>query len=1061
MSNSTTKSSIGLLSDEIIPNNVLKQHYREWQHSAVNHHIIALNVVSCSDNEAFDYLVYSDNIPRRNDGRIRDHILKRYGHIEHGGWWCSGIDLLTGELALWGCFKPDKPRRNQDKRDKRIKYEHPPKEPTSVFALQIPLALGQHIASKYECEPNFLNANGCNWFWQWVIDNPQVPIVITEGAKKAGALLSAGYVAIAVPGVNSGYRVSYEHGQKKRELIPELDVLATPGRTFYLAFDQDEKPKTITMVNIAQERLGRLLAENNTEVKIINWNPKDGKGCDDLIVNYGQQAFDQAIDNALLLDIWKARQFRQLTHLPNTHLNRRFLGELIIPESCKLIGIKSPKGTGKTESLVPLVAEAIRNGQPILVITHRIQLTKALCQRFGINYITDVRKSVEGALFGYGLCIDSLHIKSQAKFKAEDWEGCLVILDEAEQVLWHMLNSSTCQKHRVPILKSFKTLIQGAAQVIAADADLSNVTIDYLKTLTGTEPFIIRNDYKFDGWTVYRYPKPETLVKNLEKEILQGGKPFVCLSAQKDKSMWSTQNLENHLRELFPNKKILRIDSESVADPNHEAFGSITKLNEILSNYDIVITSPSIETGVSIDVKKHFTSVWGIAQGVQSESSVRQSLARLREPVDRHLYVAPHGLGKVGNGSISYRLLITSQNAMLRANLQFLRQADLPELKSVSDIDELDNFQPEALRCWSKMATRHNAGLIEYDEQIFAEIEAEGHKIISVEPSDDSDQVIRESLKDCRDRSYLASREAISNVQSFINESQYLACKDKQAKTKEERHQERNWEMLKRWGDVTPELLELDDKGHFSRFRLLYDLTLGRSYVVKKSKESAQSQIEQGGLFPPDFNRSQKGLKIKAFEILGIKELVQSNRELKNSDADLIELHRKIQTPIIRRQLNAIGLGHFKVTDTPIQILKKLLSNLGLSLDRIGRETRRGVRHWIYRLRDWGERQSLFAYWYQKDEEKQQLAVDHKNVSTSGKDQKDTSHLDTITEDKPRAVVTEVISKLERLVKAAPELLKGLVKSYVHSSWWNEIRDEVWVNAPVEIRQVINRFDFV
>ncbi|MFS0518739.1 DUF3854 domain-containing protein [Nostoc sp. UIC 10607] len=33
-----------------------------------------------------------------------------------------------------------------------------------------------------------------------------VPVTIVEGVKKAGALLTPGYAAIAIPGVNAGYR---------------------------------------------------------------------------------------------------------------------------------------------------------------------------------------------------------------------------------------------------------------------------------------------------------------------------------------------------------------------------------------------------------------------------------------------------------------------------------------------------------------------------------------------------------------------------------------------------------------------------------------------------------------------------------------------------------------------------------------------------------------------------------------------------------------------------------------------------------------------------------------
>lgn len=59
----------------------------------------------------------------------------------------------------------------------------------------------------------------------------------------------------------------------------------------------------------------------------------------------------------------------------------------------------------------------------------------------------------------------------------------------------------------------------------------------------------------------------------------------------------------------FPHLRILRIDSESVADPSHTAFGCIAHLNEILTQYDLVIASPSLETGVSINIRGHFDGV--------------------------------------------------------------------------------------------------------------------------------------------------------------------------------------------------------------------------------------------------------------------------------------------------------------------------------------------------------------------------------------------------------------------------------------------------------------------
>ncbi|MFM6202318.1 MAG: DUF3854 domain-containing protein, partial [Dolichospermum sp.] len=55
-------------------------------------------------------------------------------------------------------------------------------------------------------------------FWEWVKDHPQIPVTITEGAKKAAALLSCGIVAIGLPGINNGYTYdgsyTFENGKK-------------------------------------------------------------------------------------------------------------------------------------------------------------------------------------------------------------------------------------------------------------------------------------------------------------------------------------------------------------------------------------------------------------------------------------------------------------------------------------------------------------------------------------------------------------------------------------------------------------------------------------------------------------------------------------------------------------------------------------------------------------------------------------------------------------------------------------------------------------------------------
>ena len=962
-------------------------HLGEWKASGVDEELTELNVVSLQGTSPAEYLLYSNSIPRRNDGRVSAGFLQRYAHTDAGGWWCSGIDVLSGEEDVWGCFKPDRPRNSQSK---VIKYEHPPKTATGLFALKVPLSLWRKIADRAEVkiEPQDIDrASADLGFWQWAIEHPEVPLCITEGAKKAGALLSAGYATVALPGINSGYRTPKDELGKrlgKSYLIPQLAKLAVPGRRIYLVFDRDAKPKTIKVVNAAIKKMGYLLSKAGCQVMVAIWDGALGKGVDDLIANEGQKCFDQVYENALDLETWKAKSWSNLTYATEIQVHSRYLPELNIPPETKLIGIKSPKGTGKTKSLAKIVSQAIARGQKVLVIGHRIQLVRELCQRFNLNYVSDLGDRNEGAAVGYGLCIDSLHSSSQAQFNPDDWNNSLVIIDEVEQVLWHALNSSTCKDRRVEILKTFKALMQNVlaqGQVYVADADLSDIALDYLISLSGLaiEPCIVQNTWhggRHLSWKIYNYAgkTPHKLVSNLETHIHQGGKPLICLSAQKLTSKWSTQTLEAYLQQKFPAKKILRIDSESLADPQHPAYNCIAKLEKILVQYDVVLASPSIETGISIEIKNHFTSVWAIAQGIQAENAVRQTLSRLRQNVTRHLWCAKYSFNKIGNGSTSIPALLSSNQRFTQLNIRLLQQSDFAYL------DDLDTgFQAESLLCWAKMAVRFNAGAINYRNSILAGLRAEGHQIIDaakyqqpeIATVPQSDRTLVAAITEISTQNYLTECGEIACAPN-LSEAQYRALKKKLIKSVSDRRQLRKYELQQRYHlPITPELVSLDDEGWYQKIRLHYFLTLGRPFLADRDTQVARKLIEQGGgsLFLPDFNSSQLGAIVGTLEILGIPILLQEQRELRNTDADLQSLAAIAHSN--RREIKTILNLSIAKNYTPITIISRLLDKIGCKINCLRNESRNKKRIRVYQILDPDdERERVFDYWLSIDRQR-------------------------------------------------------------------------------------------
>lgn len=966
----------------------------EWQNSSVDKTLTLLNVIPLQDSRPLDYLFYGDDLPRRNDGRVTSEWLQQYQHTENGGWWCSGVDLLTGKDDLWGCFKPENPRSHQET-GKIIKYEHPPKAPAGLFALRVPFHLWEKIAQRYQITLDH-GVDNCSTkdddfaFWQWLIDHPQIPICITEGAKKAGALLTAGYAAIALPGIYGGYRTVKDelgHIIGKPQLIPQLEKLTHTHREIYFVFDQDLKPHTQKAVNIAIQKTGYLLKQAGCQVKVITWDQHLGKGVDDLISNHGQNLFDQYYKNASLLEVWKAQSLFNLTYERNIELNEHYLGELDqpleIPKTAKLVGIKSAKNTGKTEFLSKIVNQAIQQKRKVLVIGHRIKLVEELCQRFKINYLHNLNNHLELKNQSFGLCIDSLHSQSSAQFNPQDWQDSLIIIDEVEQVLWHGLNSDTCKNHRVAILQSLKQLIKtifhSQGQVIIADADLSDCTIDYLLNLGEYygKPFIIENNWKpsiTEQYSAYYYPEntPKRLIKDLVNHIEKGGKPFIFLSAQKLTSQWGTLTLEAYLQKRFPQHKILRIDSESLADFNHSAYQVMGNLNQILPQYDLVLASPAIETGISIDLKNYFTSVWCIAQGVQSAHSVCQSLGRIRDNIDRYLWIASYGFNKIGNGATSITQLLKMGHRLTQANIRLLQQVDLENL------DELDlNFSSESLLCWAKMAVRINATMLNYRDTVLSILKNEGQRVeikskklkkqvnieqFNLDQNQKNDPEYVKNLtyflsfqqqkhKEKAQNELMAEIQAVRNFNYHqeclviaeakdLNFAEYTTLKKNLSKTNEVKYALRKYELKQRYCiTVTPELIIKDDQKWYEKLRLHYYLTQGRPYLAQRDAKIAQQLIQQGqgNIFSPDFNHCQLGIMINTLENLGLNQIIaHPDQFLKNTEPHLInmaELALKNRTTI--KTIFKIGLA---IKSTPIMILRRFLDKIGYSLNCVGQE---------------------------------------------------------------------------------------------------------------------------
>src|SRR4028119_1782125 len=558
------------------------------------------------------------------------------------------------------------------------RYHQAKGKPLDIFFARITVRVWKLVAEKAGLSmPEFpvIGVDGeAIGFWEWV-KATNCPIVLTEGEKKACALISRGFAAISIPGINTGYRVTEKGDWIKKadgteyqkavawELRSELQALDTAGREITIIFDFREGDYSESPEFKAATTTAKLFTSAIAKIAQL---PGPDKGADDFCVAGGDidavisaaQTIEE-IQKQILKELSKKNRQKAwaLTHPVAWECNQRYL-DIPYPNS-GLICIKSPKGTGKTVALRKLAAKALAENRKVLVLTHRIVLGRAICQVVEIPWIEEMNSDgdrfIEGKALGHGLCIDSLHPTSQASFDPLAWEGALIIFDEAEQVFWHALNSSTCRENRQAILASLKillpTVLNSGGQVILQDADLSDFSIDFVRELSeiDVKPWVAVNHWQpSEPWQIKFYDTqhvkggtkddPSGLLKDSVDRVTDGGKIWVSCDSQKAKSKFGSKNLEKYYRSRCPGKKILRIDAETVANPEHPAYQCAQKITELAALYDIVICSPSLATGVSVELRGHFNAVFGIFQGAISDNEVRQSLARVREPVPRFIW---------------------------------------------------------------------------------------------------------------------------------------------------------------------------------------------------------------------------------------------------------------------------------------------------------------------------------------------------------------------------------------------------------------------------------------
>ena len=640
--------------------------------------------------------------------------------------------------------------------------------------------------------------------------------------------------------------------------------------------------------------------------------------------------------------------------------------------------VKSPKGTGKTEALVALVAECKKKHLRVLLLGHRRALLQSISSRLGIDcyfivedepVVTSAPEKVADALLEFGLsdenspapepigladdgkeetgyqkvsptkhfaiCLDSM---LELEPSSEACQYDVVIIDEAEQVFTH-LTGETLKGHRREVFLSLSHYLRVAPYVYLLDADLNMVTMSASFEVFKPEKAarVVVNEPTTKQEQINLYANRGQLAKLLIDRVGAGEKVFVTTNSKR-----KAIELSKLLLEKYPTTRLAVVTSDNSQRKEVQALlGDIT--NRFEHVLDVLIASPAIGTGIDITFKdgngeprKVVDSVFGFFEAnIVTHFDIDQQLMRVRHPGEVHVWVDTTPMNyETDVGCIKREL-----NKSVRRTNFLLRYED-----DGSPVYAEDNG---LVNIWAQVLAASRGSKNKLAELFRALRKSGGWNLVDVEYDDGAAQFGKAAMKAARE---LRLKERMENLlaaeQLARDEAAILEEKDKRGLplTDKERQALERYQIENFYdqGDITPDLIDFDDEGRTRQSVMRLECLTSKQewFEIGDAKEAwgkvvafdrrrhlAQREVLEtvfaaSGLFDPDTRMFKTDVSVDATTLNPFLQAIESKR----------------------RQIEALfGLPIYEdCWRKPVVQLKGILGLVGLDLENTSTEQKNG-----------------------------------------------------------------------------------------------------------------------
>ena len=292
-----------------------------------------------------------------------------------------------------------------------------------------------------------------------------------------------------------------------------------------------------------------------------------------------------------------------------------------------LIIVNAPTGYFKTELIgKEFIKHAKQHNKLSITIAHRVSLIADLCARLGLSSYEEIKadKSLVSVIEALGICINSL---VKMPFKQFISKASHVFIDEISQVI-RVFGSDILGKGASAIHDAFKMLIAEAECVIVADANIDQMTLNFLETCRPNESFTVIEVLPVDQGKIAVFCTDENdLLGEISRRLAEGQKVWIATDSVK----WAESIIASGILAHAENVILIDANTKEIS-PQVQAF--LKNPNEESKKYDLIFASPTISSGVSIN-HDQFDFVAGYFSGKSvSPTDAYQMLGRVRQCKD-------------------------------------------------------------------------------------------------------------------------------------------------------------------------------------------------------------------------------------------------------------------------------------------------------------------------------------------------------------------------------------------------------------------------------------------